>query len=256
MERRDLSATTNLPPARLWTIRAGLAVDAAGALYITETGRIRKVSNGVITTVAGYGSSGSSGGDNGPAGFAQFQFPSGLALDSSGNLYITDETRIRKVSDGVITTVAGNGTNGFSGDDGPATSAEFSALYGGSTIAVDSEGDLYIADAMNNRVRKVSKGVITTVAGGGGDYPGDNGPATSALLTLPSSVTVDSAGNLYIIENSGNRVRKVSNGVITTIANNPGGVPLGDGGPATSAQFKACRHRSGPKRKGLSHRRS
>ena len=217
---------------------SGLAVDAAGSLYITEPGRIRKVSNGVITTVAGNGSSGSSG-DNGPAVNAQLQFPSGVALDSGGNLYIADGNRIRKVSDGVITTVAGNGMAGFSGDDGPATSAEFSTLYGASTIAVNSEGDLYIADAVNNRVRKVSKGVITTVAGAGGEFPGDNGPATNALLTHPSRVAVDSAGNLYIIEGNGDRVRKVSNGVITTIAYNPGGVPLGDGGPATGAQFKA-----------------
>ena len=215
---------------------SGLALDPAGDLYITEAYQIRKVSNGVITTVAGNGSRGSSG-DNGPAVNAQLQFPGAIALDSSGNLYISDYARIRKVSDGVITTVAGNGMSGFSGDDGPATSAEFSQLPG---IAVDSQGDLYIADAMNNRVRKVSNEVITTVAGGGGEFPGDNGPATSALLTRPGAVAVDSAGSLYIVEDNGYRVRKVSNGVITTIAYNPGGVPLGDGGPAIGAQFRGA----------------
>ena len=93
---------------------------------------------------------------------------------------------------------------------------------------------------MNNRVRKVSNEVITTVAGGGGEFPGDNASATSALSTRPGAVALDSAGSLYIVEDNGYRVRKVSNGVITTIAYNPGGVPLGDGGPAIGAQFRGA----------------
>ena len=118
----------------------------------------------------------------------------------------------------MITTVAGNGTCGFSGDNGPATSAQ---LYGSHGVAVDSAGNLYIADTANNRIRKVSNGVITTVAGNGtAGFSGDNGPATSAQLTDPEGVAVDSAGNLYIADTGNNRIRKVSNGVITTVAGN------------------------------------
>ena len=121
-------------------------MDSAGNLYIADTdnNRIRKVSNGVITTVAGNGTQGFSG-DNGPATSAQLNGPDGVAVDSAGNLYIadTDNNRIRKVSNGVITTVAGNGTSGFSGDNGPATSAQLDDPYG---VAVDSAGNLYIAD--------------------------------------------------------------------------------------------------------------
>jgi uncharacterized protein (TIGR03437 family) len=212
---------------------SGVAVDSAGNLYIGDqvNQRFRKVSNGVITTVAGGGSS---IGDNGPATSAQF-IPEGVAVDSVGNLYIPDylNDRIRKVTNGVITTVAGNGTVGFSGDNGPATSAQ---LYWSTGVAVDSAGNLYIADTRNYRIRKVSGGVITTVAGNGTEgFSGDNGPATSAQLNNPGGVAVDSAGNLYIADSGNVRVRKVSNGVITTVAG--GGSSFGDNGPATSAQL-------------------
>jgi uncharacterized protein (TIGR03437 family) len=212
-----------------------VAVDFAGNLYIadTENSRIRKVSNGVITTVAGSGTPGF-GGDNGPATGAQLYFPSGVAVDSALNLYIADSAnnRIRKVSNGVITTVAGNGTQGFGGDNGPATSAQ---LNSPSAVAVDSAGNFYIAEPYNNRIRRVSNGVITTVAGN--SLSGDNGPATSAQLYSPQGVAVDSAGNLYVADPGNNRIRKVSNGVITTVAGN--GTPgfSGDNGPATSAQL-------------------
>jgi len=212
-----------------------VAVDYAGNLYIadTENSRIRKVSNGVITTVAGSGTPGF-GGDNGPATGAQLYFPSGVAVDSALNLYIADSAnnRIRKVSNGVITTVAGNGTQGFGGDNGPATSAQLNRPQG---VAVDSAGNVYIADRNNNRIREVSNGVITTVAGN--SLSGDNGPATSAQLYSPQGVAVDSAGNLYVADPGNNRIRKVSNGVITTVAGN--GTPgfSGDNGPATSAQL-------------------
>jgi len=215
----------------------GVAVDSAGNLYIGDTMnyRIRKVTNGVIATVAGNGTLGFSG-DNGPATSTQLDFPTGVAVDSAGNLYIadTDNHRIRKVSNGVIATVAGNGKSFFSGDNGPATSAELNYPIG---VAVDSSGNLYIADSQNNRIRKVSNGVITTVAGGGSSGLGDNGPATSAQLIDPRSVALDAPGNLYIADYANQRIRKVSNGVITTVAGN--GTPgfAGDNGPATSAQL-------------------
>jgi uncharacterized protein (TIGR03437 family) len=220
----------------------GVAVDPHGNIYIADfaNNRIRKVSNGVITTVAGVGpvgSYGGFGGDGGPATSAALGAPMGVAVDSAGNLYIADtsNSRIRKVSNGVITTVAGNAAAGFSGDGGPATSASLSWPMG---VAVDPVGDLYIADYSNQRIRKVANGVITTVAGGGTSL-GDNGPATSAQLYYPRGVAVDPAGNLYIADSGLDRVRKVSSGVITTVAGN--GTPgfSGDGGPATSAQLSS-----------------
>ena len=214
----------------------GVAWDSAGNLYIADSARIRKVSNGVISTVAGVGTFGYSG-DNGPATGAQLNYPGGVAVDSAGNLYIADtgNHRIRKVSGGVITTVAGNGTRGFSGDNIPATSAQFHDPFG---VAVDSAGNLYIADSGNNRIRKVANGIITTVAGNGTPgFSGDNGPATSAQLNGPAGVAVDSAGNLNIADGGNNRIRKVSNGVITTVAGNGTLGYSGDNGPATSAQL-------------------
>ena len=236
-----LSAATNGPAinAQLYSPE-GVAVDSAGNLYIADHGnnRIRKVSNGVITTVAGNGTPGFSG-DKGPPTNAQLFAPSGIAVDTLGNLYVADSinNRVREVSNGVITTVAGNGTGGLGGDNGLATSAE---LNGPSGVAVDSAGNLYIADTGSNRIRRVSNGVITTVAGGGpllpnpGPFPGpaDNVPATKIELQLPAGVAVDSAGNLYIADSGTGRIYKVSNGLITTVAG--GGLSFGDGGPATS----------------------
>jgi len=224
-----------------------VAVDLAGNLYTADysNNRIRKISpGGIITTVAGGGSVLNLG-DGGPATSASLSDPSGVAVDSAGNLYIADvyHNRIRKVSPGrIITTVAGNGTRGFSGDDGPATSA---SLDWPSGVAADSAGSLYIADTDNHRIRKVSPGgTITTVAGDGfqdiygyGRFSGDGGLATSASLNKSQGVAVDSTGNLYIADYVNSRIRKVSPaGIITTVAGG-GYSDLGDGGPATSADL-------------------
>ena len=194
----------------------GVAIDSAGNVYVADQAnrRVRKISNGVITTVVGGGGL---GGDGGLATNAQLNsvqgFSAGTAVDSSGNVYVTDSTRVRKISNGVITTVAGNGTPGFSGDNGPATNAQLTAAAG---VAVDSAGHLFILD--DRRIREVSNGIITTVAGGGSDFPGNNGPASSASFSNPGGIAVDSSGNLYISDF--NRVREISNGVITTVAGN------------------------------------
>ena len=215
---------------------AGIAVDAAGNLYIADTfnDRIRKVSGGVITTVAGNGTSGSNG-ENIPATTAQLNWPYGVAVDAAGNLYIanTYNNRICKVSGGMITTIAGNGTHGFGGDNGPATAAQLSYPDG---VAVDAAGNVYIADTDNDRIRKVSGGVIATVAGNGTEgFSGDKGPATAAQLGWPYSVAVDAAGNLFIADTYNNRIRKVSGGAIATVGGDGTFGFGGDKGPATSA---------------------
>jgi trimeric autotransporter adhesin len=174
-----------------------------------------------------------------PGTSASIGQPQSVASDPSGNVFFADQNTVLRLDaiTGTLTLVAGNGTPGFSGDNGPATSAQLNQPHG---VALDSAGNLYIADTANARVRKVSDGVITTVAGGGTSGLGDGGPATSASLNGPGGVAVDSAGNLYITD--GDRIRKVSGGVITTVAGigppYPGGPSFGgDGGPATSAQL-------------------
>ena len=209
----------------------GVALDGFGDLYISEFPNcvLRKVnlSNGLISTVAGNGTCAASAGDNGPAASAQLAFSNCVATDSLGNIYLCDNQRIREVNaaTGIITTVAGNGGSGYSGDGGPAISASFRIPM---AVAVDRFGNLFIADQENNVIRKVSAsdGTIATVAGNGygapyyGGYSGDGGPATSAELYYPNGVAVDSAGNLYIAEYYNQVVRKVtaSNGVISTFA--------------------------------------
>ncbi|HKJ95574.1 MAG TPA: hypothetical protein VKA32_08100, partial [Gammaproteobacteria bacterium] len=177
-----------------------------------------QIANDIITTVAGNGTAGYSG-DGGPAVAAQM-IPSAVAVDTAGNLYIGDSNRIRKVDavTGIINTVAGNGIQGDSGDGGPATAAEFTASY----IALDAHGNLYIADAFANRVRKVdaATGIITTVAGNGTQgYSGDGGAATAATLNVPRGMDFDSAGNLYIVDSGNKVVREVdrSTGDIATV---------------------------------------
>lgn len=232
--------------------QGGLAVNAAldqpwsvvpraGQLYIAETraGKIRAVDpSGVLRTIAGTGLVNFSG-DGGFGNLASLNQPGGLAVDAAGNLYIADRlnNRVRKLTPaGIISTVAGNGNGGFSGDGGPATAA---SLYP-SGVAVDASRNLFIADRVNSRIRKVDAlGRITTVAGTGSrGYTGDGGPATAAALYLPEDVALDRFGNLYIADSNNYRVRKVDlSGVITTVAGNGVRAYSGDGGPAVNASI-------------------
>ncbi|MEJ2430700.1 MAG: NHL repeat-containing protein, partial [Deltaproteobacteria bacterium] len=223
-----------------------VACDGSGNLYISDgyskSSRIWKVDeHGILRRVAGLGPQGYSG-DGGPARDALLHGPNGVAVDAEGNIYFGDSgnDRIRKVdTSGIITTVAGTGIAGFSGDGGPAIQARINDPR---DVEVDAEGNLYIADNANNRIRKVdTSGIITTVAGGGSpaDLLGDGGPATEAALRGPHGVAVDRSGNLYIADDFKGRIRKVdTRGIITTVAGT--GIssdPLGDGGPATQARL-------------------
>jgi uncharacterized protein (TIGR03437 family) len=211
----------------------GMTVDSAGNVYISDLNgsAIYKLDKtGVLTTVAG-GAFGFSG-DGGPATKAALYFPSGVAIDSAGNIYFADKgnNRVRKVdTKGVITTFAGTGTAGFSGDGGPATSAKLglnlTAAFQG--VAVDSAGNVYIADPVNNRIRMVNpSGIISTFAGNGTPFAtgslgnGDGGPPAKASLATPYGVTVDSAGNVYIADTGHGIIRKVT-GATTTGGSGP-----------------------------------
>ncbi|MEX2982772.1 RICIN domain-containing protein [Streptomyces sp. C36] len=219
-----------------------LAVDDAGTVYFVDQGnhRVRKVAaDGKISTVAGTGSAGF-GGDGGPATAARLSTPVGVAVDSTGILYIADygNHRVRRITtDGKISTVAGTGSAGFAGDGGQALSAQLNCPFG---VAVDGAGDLYVADYGNHRVRKVTAdGKISTIAGTGtAGFSGDDGPAASARLNYPVGVVVDSTGTLYIADYSNHRVRKVAaDGKISTIAGTGTAGFGGDDGPAASAQL-------------------
>ena len=220
----------------------GVAVDGQGNVYIADVGnsRVRKVTpGGIISTVAGTGTAGFSG-DGGQATSAQLKIPIAVAVDGQGNVYIADigNQRIRKVTtDGIISTLAGTGTAGFSGDGGQATSAQ---LNGPEGVAVDAQGNVYISDASNFRVRKVTAGgIISTFAGTGtAGFSGDGGQATSAQISAPLFLAVDSAGNVYIPDLVNQRVRKVTaGGVISTVAGTGTAGFSGDGGQAISAQL-------------------
>ncbi|MCH7644377.1 MAG: SMP-30/gluconolactonase/LRE family protein [Myxococcales bacterium] len=224
---------------------SALALDAAGNLFITDQlfGRIRRVdaASGIITTIAGSGSE-SFGGDGGPATDAGLNSPNGVALDAAGNLFIadSDNVRIRRVDaeSGIITTVAGNGSVIFSGDGGPATSAGMST----DGVALDAAGNFFIADSRANRIRRVdaATGIITTVAGNGiYEFSGDRGPATSAGLRNPRGIALDANGNLYIADRLNRRIRRVdaATGIIITVAGDGGFGFNGDGGPATSTSL-------------------
>ena len=225
-----------------FALPAGVAVDAAGNVYVADTGnhRVRKIgAAGTVTTLAGTGERGY-GGDDGPATEARFAFPAGVAVDAAGNVYVADtgNHRVRKIgAAGTITTLAGTGERGYGGDDGPATEARFAFPAG---VAVDAAGNVYVADTGNHRVRKIgAAGTITTLAGTGErGYGGDDGPATEARFALPAGVAVDAAGNVYVADTGNHRVRKIgAAGTITTLAGTGERGYGGDDGPAAQARF-------------------
>ena len=222
----------------------GIAIDKKGNVYIAmrEHNIISRIdTKGMMTRYAGSGESGFSG-DGGPAIKANFKTPAGLAFDPEGNLYIADREnhRIRKIdTSGNISTFAGIGEAGFSGDDGPAVKARLSLPSG---VAIDKKGNLYISDRSNDRIRVVDKkGVIRTYAGSGvAGFQGDAGPALKAQLDKPFGIALDEAENLYIADRNNNRVRKVSpEGIITTVAGDGGFFFMGDNGPAYQASVAA-----------------
>ncbi len=229
----------------------GICIDKVGNLLIVDySNRVWKVNmaTGFITRVAGTGAIGYSG-DGGPATAAQLRNAMDVAADAANNIFVVDggsSSVVRRIDavTGIITTVVGTGAAGFSGDGGPATSA---ALNGPQGLYIDSADNLYIADAANNRVRKVSAatGIITTIAGSSAvpGFGGDGGHATAALFSGPGRVTMDRQGNLYIADAGNRRIRKVASAtsIVTTFAGTgaatiPGGIDsVGDNGPATAA---------------------
>jgi hypothetical protein len=219
---------------------ADVFVDGSGNVFISDSGneRVREVSaaTGIINTVAGNGTPGFAG-DGASATSAELFNPQGIFVDGFGNLFIADESnqRVRKVTAGIISTVAGNGTAGFSGDSSTATTAKLSNPLG---VAVDGSGNIFIADANNNRIREVSSGTINTVAGTtGAGSSGDGGAATSAQLSSPVRVFVDGSGNLYISDQTNEKIREVAGGIINTVVGNGTFGFTGDGGAATSAEI-------------------
>jgi sugar lactone lactonase YvrE len=227
----------------------GLALDTANNLYIADSHnhRIRQLNLATGTLITIAGSAPGFSGDTGPATSAQLNLPTALALDAGGNLYIADtgNHRIRKLTlaTGVITTIAGNGTQGFSGDNGLATSAAIDSPTG---LAVDAAANLYLADTHNHLIRKItsSTGTIATIAGNGSPgFSGDTAVATAATLTLPHGLSLDGDGDLYLADTENHRIRRIDavNGVITTVAGDGTQAFSGDNGPAIAASLDSPR---------------
>ena len=245
------SVTLIALPAQDWEMSvwdlACLGMDSAEDCVVSERAGLEIsppvlatfTTSGVITTVAGVGFRGL-GADSVPATTGYVNHPWGLAFDGSANLYIVDtgNHRVRKVTSGVIATIAGTGVAGFSGDGGLASRAELNNPAG---MAIDAAGNLYIADRLNHRVRRIDpSGIITTVAGTGTKgYNGDGDLATQAQLDTPEGVAVAAAGNLYIADRQNHRVRRIDpSGIITTVAGTGAQDYRGDGGPATDAGLR------------------
>lgn len=221
---------------------SGIAFDSAGNLYLADAQNhvIREITKaGVISIFAGTGVEGY-GGDGAAATAAYLDTPTGVAVDTAGNVYIADShnQRIRMVSGGTITTIAGTGTPGFFGDNGQAAAAQLNLP---SAVAVDATGNVYIADTNNQRIRKITGTTIATIAGNGEElFAGDGATATSAALDLPTGVAVDGGGNVYIADRHNQRIRMVGpSGTISTIAGSGvssfSGAFAGDGASATAA---------------------
>lgn len=228
----------------------GIIFDVTGNLFICDysNNKIRKVdTNGIISKIAGNGNygycNGGYSGDGGQAINAKISLPEGIALDAKGNIYIADwcNNRVRKIDSlGIITTIAGNGIQGFSGDGGPATAAK---IIGPDFVVLDKFGNIYISDTCH--LRKIdTSGIITTIAGTGGyGYAGDGGPAISAKMANPGGLAIDSSGNFFISEINTNHIRKIDTaGIITTIAGTGVQGYSGDGGPAIYAELNQPVH--------------
>jgi len=220
----------------------GIILDSIGNLYIADANnnRVRKINtSGIITTISGNGTAGY-GGDGGPGILAELNIPVGLAMNKTGVLFIADEinNRIRELNtSGIIISIAGNGTAGYTGDGGSGTLAE---LNNPTDIIIDDTGNVYIADGLNSTIRKLNTlGVITTIAGNGiSGYIGDGGYATAAELKYPCAIAIDKKGNLYVADAGNNCIRMINSlGIITTIAGNGTSGYIGDGGNASSAKL-------------------
>jgi sugar lactone lactonase YvrE len=220
---------------------SAVAYDASGNLYVADTQNnvVREISKGgQISTIAGTGIEGY-GGDNAAAISAFLDKPTGVAVDTSGNVYIADSHnhRIRKVGGGTITTIAGTGIPGFSGDNAAASAAQLDLP---TAVAVDSSGNIYIADTNNQRIRKITGTTISTIAGDGEElFGGDGGAATAAVLDSPTGIAIDASGNIYIADRHNQRIRRIAGTTISTIAGSGAasfsGSFSGDGASATAA---------------------
>ena len=212
---------------------SGVAVDSKGAIFVADSQKVRSIAGGKVSTFAGSGTSGTA---DGPVATAQFYQLIDVAVDGSGKVYVTDYNRVRMISGGQVSTVAGFGGPGYL--DGPAVKAQFNGLRG---IAVDSAGKIYVADRGNHRIRVISGGQVSTLAGSGPSLPSIggffDGPAGSARFSFPWGVAVDAAGIVYVTDFNNYRVRKIANGQVSTLAGS--GTKGTADGSASAAQFNS-----------------
>jgi sugar lactone lactonase YvrE len=218
---------------------SGVAFDAQGNLYFADASRNQIYEStlaGNLVLIAGNGTQGFAG-DGAAATAAELNHPESIAIDTSGTLYVADtgNQRIRSIAAGIITTFAGTGAAAFAGDNGPAISA---ALHTPTAIALDSTGSLLVCDTGNHRLRRISSGIITTIAGTSSQgFSGDSGPAIAAQLDSPSGIAVAPDGRIFFADTHNDRIRLISNGIITTVAGTGSRGYGGDNGPATAASL-------------------